>query len=211
MASSSARTGAAGAYYAAALLAQHGWDASLTIGNTPRTDIVAQHHEHQMLIAVQCKATTGNQTFLLNKGCESPSPPRRNEWFILVALRGADTRPDFFIVPRNVAAAYIYVGHQAWLTVPAKSGKPHQPNTMRDVEQRAVKYYKERWDLLEQPADAVPYWLPDWVFDWAPHTGLPPGHSGLVKPSDGVVSAQDAAWAAGWVPPLPASTAARGV
>lgn len=65
MASNSARIGAAGAFYTAALLAQHGWDTSLTIGNTPRTDIVAQHHEYQTLIGVQCKATTGNQSFLL--------------------------------------------------------------------------------------------------------------------------------------------------
>lgn len=208
MASSSARTGAAGAFSTAALLAQHGWDASLTVGNTPRTDIVAQHHEQQTLIAVQCKATTGNQTFLLNKGCESPSPPGRNEWYILVALRGASARPEFFIVPRNVAAAYIYVGHQAWLTVPAKNGKPHQPNSMRDIEQRAVKHYKERWDLLEQPVETVPYWLPDWVFDWEPHTGLPPGHPGLVRPADGVMNLHDRAWAAGWTPPPPGAAPA---
>lgn len=202
MASKSARTGAAGAFYSAALLAQHGWDASLTIGNTPRTDVIAQHHEHQTLIAVQCKATTGNQTFLLASGCESPSPPGRNEWFILVALRDPMERPDFYIVPRNVAAAYVYVGYRAWLTAPGKNGQPHQPNSMRDVEQRAVKYYKERWDLLEQPAESVPCWLPDWVFDWEPRTGLPFDHPGFSRPTDGVMSAEDAAWAASWVPPL---------
>jgi hypothetical protein len=208
VASGSARTGAAGAFYTAALLALHGWDASLTVGNTPRTDIVAQHHDHQTLIAVQCKATTGNKTYLLSSGCESPSPPSRNEWFVLVALRGAAARPDFFIVPRNVAAAYIYVGHQAWLTVPAKNGKPHRPNSMRDVEQEAVKHYKERWDLLDQPVETVPYWLPDWVFDWEAHTGLPVGHPGLVRPTDGVMTDEDRAWAAGWTPPAPGPTRA---
>jgi hypothetical protein len=208
MANTSARTGAAGAFYTAALLAQHGWDASLTVGNTPRTDIVAQHHEHQTLIAVQCKATTGNKSFLLNKGCESPSPPRRNEWFVLVGLRGPTARPDFFIVPRNVAATYIYVGHLAWLSVPGKTGQPHQPNTMRDVEPQAVKHYKERWDLLEQPVESVPYWLPDWVFDWAPHTGLPPGHPGLIRPGDDVMSQADRGWAAAWTPPAPGAAPA---
>lgn len=198
---STSRTGAAGAFYTAAQLAQRGWEASLTVGNAPRTDVVAQHHEHQTLIAVQCKATTGNQTFLLNAGCESPSA--RNEWFVLIALRGADVRPEFYVVPRNVLAAYIYVGHRAWLTVPAKSGKPHRPNDMRDVEQRAVSYYRDRWDLLEQPAETVPYWLPDWVFAWEPHTGLPEGHPGLIKPTDGVVTPEDTRWRAGWVPPLP--------
>ncbi len=80
------------------LVGQHGWDASLTVSNVPRTDIVAQHHEHQTLIAVQCKVTAGSQTFLLNTG---PSRPGRNKWFILVALRGG-VRADFFIMPRNV-------------------------------------------------------------------------------------------------------------
>ena len=136
MAKGSARVGAAGTFYAAAQLAQRGWDASLTIGNTPRTDIIAQHHEHKTLIAVQCKGTEGLQSFLLNRECESPSPPGRNEWSVLIAMRGTEARPDFFIVPRNVAAAYIYVGHLAWMRVPAKSGKPHQENSMRDVEQR---------------------------------------------------------------------------
>jgi hypothetical protein len=208
VANNSARTGAAGAFYTAGALAEHGWDASLTIGNTPRTNVIAQHHEHQTLIAVQCKTTTGNQTFLLSQNCESPSPPGRNEWFVLTTLRGTSARPDFYIVPRNVAAAYIYVGHQAWLTVPGRNGKPHQPNTMRDVEQRAVKYYRERWDLLEKPVETVPYWLPDWVFNWAKHTGLPQGHPGLVRPEDGVVAPEDAAWAARWVPPLPSTTTA---
>lgn len=203
MASGSARIGAAGEFYVAAQLAEHGWDASLTIGNTPRTDLIAQHHLHQTLIAVQSKATTGNQTFLLSQGCESPSPSARNEWFILVALRGPSTRPDFFVVPRNVVAAYVYVGHQAWLTAPAKNGKPHKPNSMRNLEQRAAKYYQERWDLLERPSDLVPYWLPDWVFHWGSQTGLPPGHPGLVRPDDGVMSADDAAWTAGWVPQAP--------
>lgn len=74
-----------------------------------------------------------------------------------------------------MAAAYVFVGHRAWLTVPGKNGKPHQPNTMRDVEQRAMRYCRERWDLLELPAESVPCWLPDWVFDWAEQVGLPTG------------------------------------
>ena len=141
---------------------------------------------------------------MLSKGSELPSPPGSNEWFVLIALRGPAQRPDFYIVPRNVAVAYIYVGHIAWLKFPAKSGKPHVENPMRDVEQRAVKYYRERWDLLERPADKVPYWLPDWVFRWSPHTGVPPGHPGVIQPTDGVMSQEDRAWAAGWVPPAPA-------
>ena len=199
MSAGNARTGAAGAFYSAAQLAQRGWEASLTVGNAPRTDIVAQHHDHQTLIAVQCKALTGGQNFFLTQGCESPSRAGRNEWFILVALNGPNTRPDFFVVPRNVAAAYVYVGHHAWLTVPGKRGQPHRDNTACTVERPAVKHYQEQWDLLEQPVDAVPYWLPDWVFEWAAKVGLPGGHPGLVRPDDELMSPEDRAWVPSWL------------
>jgi hypothetical protein len=96
--------------------------------------VIAQHHEHQTLIAVQCETTTGNQTFRLSQGCESPSPPGRNEWFILIALRGATARPDFFIVPRNVMAAYLHVGHRAWL---AAAGEAEAAPAGHDAGRRA--------------------------------------------------------------------------
>lgn len=72
------------------------------------------------------------------------------------------------------AAAYVFVGHRAWLAVPGKTGKPHQPNSMREIEQPAAKYSRERWDLLVHAADTVPCWLPDWVFDWLRAPGCPP-------------------------------------
>ena len=157
MAKSTARVGAAGQFHTAAQLAERGWDASLTIGNTPRTDIIAQHFEHQTLIAVQCKAKTGAY-FRLGKGSEFVSPPGNNEWFVLIALNAPTQRPDFFIVPRNVAAAYIYVAHVVWMNSASKSGEPRKENDERDIEPPAVKYYRERWDLLERPSDEVPYW-----------------------------------------------------
>ena len=81
---------------------------------------------------------------------------------------------------------------------------------MRNVEEEAVGCYRERWDLLEHPADDVPYWLPDWVFEWAARTGLPDGHPGLVPSGDGVMTAEDAAWLLYWIPapatPAPSAT-----
>ncbi len=119
---------------------------------------------------------------------------------MLVGLQGADARPDFFVVPRNVVAAYLHISYRSWLTVPSKTGAAHKENTMRNVEEEAVRCYHECWDLLEQPAEDVPYWLPDWVFDWAKKTGLPDGHPGFVYPSDSVRSAEDAALLPYWIP-----------
>jgi hypothetical protein len=195
------RTGAAGAFHTAAQLAQRGWDASLTLGNAPRTDIVAQHGAGQRLVAIQCKASNGGSGFSLSAGCEATSAPGRDEWFVLITLWDADRRPDFYVVPRNIVAAYIFVGHRAWLTGTSKAGAPHKDSTRRDVERGAVSLYQERWDLLDGSAANVPYWLPDWVFEWAPRTGLPPGHPGLRKPDDGIVRPAAGGWAAALGPP----------
>jgi hypothetical protein len=180
------RTGAAGAFYTAAQLAQRGWDASLTVGNAPRTDIVAQHSGHQRLIAVQCKASTGAQDFILGKSCEVTSPPGRDEWFVLINLLSADKRPVFYVMPRNVVAAYLYVGHRAWLRGTKRDGSPRNDNDTRNIERAVAAPYRERWDLMEAAADRAPAWLPDPLFAWSQHIGLPAGHPGLAVPSDGV-------------------------
>jgi hypothetical protein len=90
-------------------------------------------------------------------------------------LYGATDRPDFFIVPRNVVVAYIYVGHRAWLTATGKTGKPHQPNTARNVEARAIRSYQENWTLLEEPVDSVPCWF---------QIGFSVGHHTQASPMD---------------------------
>ena len=69
--------------------------------------------------------------------------------------------------------------------------------------QDAVRAYQEKWALLNTDAATVPYWLPDWVFDQAPRTGLPPGHPagglGLKKPTDGLVTPVTATIKPGWL------------
>lgn len=91
------------------------------------------------------------------------------------------------------------------LARPAMSAMTRQgaSTNMRNVEEEAVQCYRERWDLLEQPAESVSCWLADWVFKWAERTGLPDGHPGLVQPNDGVMSEAAAAWLAYWLPAAP--------
>lgn len=195
MRADTSRTGAAGAFHTAAQLAQRGWDASLTLGNAPRTDIVAQHADGQRLIAVQCKASL-TSSFLLSKSCEAASPPGRDEWFVLIALRDPGSRPDFYVVPRDVMSACVFVGHHAWLAGSSKAGVPHKDSSTRNVMAGTLSVYRERWELLDGPAADVPCWLPDWVFDWTPRVGLPDEHPGISKPSDGVPRPAAEGWAA---------------
>lgn len=182
MANDRSRTGTAGTFYVAAQLAQRGWDAAPTLANAPRTDLVAQHGETQQLIAVQCK-TSNSMSFILGKGCESPSAPGRNEWYVLTALGDIAERPSFYVIPRNLVAAYLFIGHRAWLAGTTRTGKPRNDSPMRNINAHEMEPFRERWDLLLESPDAVPHWLPDWAFDWLPTIGLPEGHPGLLRPA----------------------------
>jgi hypothetical protein len=56
---------------------------------------------------------------------------------------------------------------------------------MRNIRQGYLSAYRERWDDLLQPPGEIPYWLPQSFSDWVKDVGLPPGHPGVVRPSDG--------------------------
>jgi len=44
--------------------------------------------------------------------------------------------PDFFIVPRNAIAAYVWCNHQVWLKETRRDGQPHKDNSMRNIAQK---------------------------------------------------------------------------
>lgn len=176
----------------------------LTFGNAPRTDLIAQHSETQRVVAVQCKASTGNQDFILSVGCESASPPGRDEWFVLINLFGPEQRPVFYVMPRDVVAAYLYISHRVWLKGTKPNGSARNDNPVRNVHRNEVAPYRERWDLMTASAADVPYWLPDAIFDWEPEVGLPVGHPGISKPTDQI---ERPAASRSWLPRPPKNAA----
>ena len=173
---STAITGAAGAYSVAAELSLRGWIASLTWGNAPRTDILAQRLEPPLTAAIQVK-TRLKGDFQVGVSGEQPAPARSNEWYALVSLRGPGERPDFYLVPRNHMSAFIFVGFRMWV-----AGAPSRRNPAgraRTFKPDVFAGYKEKWALLDRPASQAPWRLPDWVWSWADDVGLPAGHPGL--------------------------------
>lgn len=176
---STAITGAAGAYLVAGELSLLGWVASLTWGNAPRTDILAQRLDPPLTAAFQVKTkTTGD--FQVGMDAEKVAPPGSNEWYVLASLNKAGARPDYFILPRNHMAALIYIGYRAWLAGTNPHGRPRKEGTRRAFNAGEFASYHEQWDLLDAPADDAPWLLPQWVWDQhhAGH-GLPEGHPGL--------------------------------
>src|SRR5436190_4554604 len=93
-------TGAAGEYHVAAELSRRGWLATVTIKNSPDTDVLAQHPHTERLLAVQTKTASPRNRFRLKKKNETPAS-RDGQWFVLVGLRGEFERPDFYIIPRD--------------------------------------------------------------------------------------------------------------
>jgi len=59
---STAITGAAGEYFAAAELSARGWIATISVRGAPATDVLAQHAETGRLIAVQTKTAGPGMT-----------------------------------------------------------------------------------------------------------------------------------------------------
>lgn len=177
-------TGATGEFHVAAQLSHRGWATSLLLGNSPRTDILAQHAETQRQIGVQSKAANNGGSFQVGQKSEAASEPDSNEWFVLVGLKEPGVRPDFYVVPRNVISVFAYCGHAHWLKTPGKNGRVRNQNSMRSLNQADFAPYLERWDdLLSSPGE-VPCWFRGPFWDWVDSVGLPPGHPGIVPPSE---------------------------
>lgn len=171
-------TGAAGEYYVAAELSRRGWLATVTIKNSPDTDVLAQDPETEWLVAIQSKTKSPGMHFRL--GVKNESPARRDGlWFVLVALRGEDERPNFYVVPRDHLAAMVYLEHREWLSHPGRGGKTRNENDQRTLREHEVEGYLDQWALLNKPTSTIPF-LGDARFPpLVTKHGLPDGHPGI--------------------------------
>lgn len=80
--------GAAGEYHVVAQLSQRGWLATITIKNSPGTDVLAQHVETGVLVALQTKTTEiAAQGWILGAKDETPTD-RADSWYVLVGMNG---------------------------------------------------------------------------------------------------------------------------
>jgi hypothetical protein len=177
-------TGAAGEYLVAAELSRRGWAASITPKGVQRSDVLAQHVETQRVVAIQVKTARNGRNFRLPEKLEVPTTAD-NEWIILVALRHDEGDPvEYYVVPRNLISALIYVDHRRWLATPGRKGQPHNDNPQRNADAGQFTAYRDAWHLLEGSCHDVSYdQLPDWFAPGVAQFGLPPDHPGVVPPA----------------------------
>ena len=172
-------TGAAGEYYVAAELSRRGWLATVTIKNAPGTDVLAQRRETKRTAAIQTKTSATGARWRLGAQDENVSPSD-DEWYVLVDLTREAERPDFYILPRNYVAAFLWVSHRRWLSIPGRGGRKHRDNPQRTIVADWISDAKERWELLEHGSTKACRALGTaWIVEMAEQFGLPPGHPGF--------------------------------
>ena len=71
-----------------------------------------------------------------------------NMFYVFVAFKKIDERPEYFIVPSKDVAKHVKDGHKKWLETPGKNGQAHKDSSMRQFSDKEGKYL-ELWDLLK--------------------------------------------------------------
>ena len=184
MPSATGLTGAAGEYHVAAELSRRDWLATVTIKNSPATDVLARRHDRRNIIAIQTKTASPGNHFRLTREDEIPGE-RDCEWYVLVSLRGLLDRPSFYVLPRHVVAALTYLEHREWL---ANKGRLHKiargaherkENKQRQIRSAWIEGYLEKWDLLDHSAWDSPFLGIPIFLELAAETPLPPNYRPL--------------------------------
>lgn len=140
-------TGIAGEYFVAAELSRLGYMASITLRNNDSIDIHASNIEGDKMFAIQVKTTQNSgRKWPLNKKVENIHST--NMFYVFVAFKEINERPEYFIVPSKDLANQIKKEHQEWLDAPGKNGQPHNDTDMRQFSDKDGKYL-EQWDLLK--------------------------------------------------------------
>lgn len=153
-------TGVSGEYFAAAELSRRGWIAVLTLKNTPNIDLIATTPDGSRTVNIQVKTrSVGNrQGWILTKGIET-IVPNNNFYIVFVDLQGIDSKPDYFIIPKNLFAEWVAKRHQDWLAAPGRNGRAHVDNPIRNFEKtqfHVFEKYHNNWDILKTNPQLIP-------------------------------------------------------
>lgn len=140
-------TGIAGEYFVAGELSRRGYMASITLRNNDSIDIHASNLLDKKIFAIQVKTSQyTSRKWPVGQGAELKQYD--NLFYIFVAFKKIDERPDYFIVPSKDVATQVTEGHKLWLSTPGKKGQAHKDSSMRQFSDKEGKYL-ERWDLLK--------------------------------------------------------------
>jgi hypothetical protein len=139
-------TGVAGEYFVAAELSRRGYIASITLRNSKGIDILASNATATRQVGIQVKTNQLKRpSWILNEKAETYYAD--NLFYVLVNLKHADERPEYYIVPSQVVAEHITQGHQHWRDSLGKQGQSHKDTSIRNYRDHTRKYL-EQWEIL---------------------------------------------------------------
>lgn len=144
-------TGVAGEYFVGAELSRRGWIAVLTLKNTPNIDVMATTTDGQRTLNIQVKTRSiGNrQGWIMNKGIETIMHGN-NFYIVFVDLVGIDSKPDYYIIPKNIFAKWTFERHTVWKTTPGRNGRVRVDNPIRTFDRGqfdVFEKYHNNWDI----------------------------------------------------------------
>ena len=144
-------TGVSGEYFIAAELSRRGWVAVLTLKNTPNIVLIATTPDGKRTLNIQVKTRSiGNRKgWILTKNIEA-IVPGNNFYIVFVDLKGIDSLPDYYLIPKNLFARWIAKGHKEWLAAPGRHGHVHVDNPIREFSRKGFKAferYHNNWNI----------------------------------------------------------------
>lgn len=173
-------TGTAGEYFVAAELSLRGWLATVTIKNTPGIDILAKYPPSGQTATIQVKTTSKPSGRFILSVKDEATTKANDEWYVFVVLREPGQRPNFYVVPRNVVAGYLYSRYQDWKDRPERRSPGKEVST-RDVDATHLGGFEDNWALMQRPATEAPLLVDDWLLEIAARHPRPdvgyPGYS----------------------------------
>ena len=152
--------GRAGELRVASELCRRGYCATVTMGNTPNTDVICANTSWTKTVFIQVK------TFRVGApkcqvGKHAGTDFGKQYFWVLAGLRDEDETAieDFYIIPSGQMAQRVSALHRMWLATPGRRGQRHKDNPIREVRFGElgnhsrfvydVREFKNRWDLIE--------------------------------------------------------------
>jgi len=145
-------------FFVASELCRRGFVASVTMGNTPNTDILVSDREGTRFAHVQVKTfVPGNRT--CSVGLKAERDYGHNFFWVLAGIPHPESERKFecYIIRASVMANEVREGHKRWLKTLGKKGQKHKDSTVRTVylpphkhplTKWSIAKCKERWDLI---------------------------------------------------------------
>ena len=142
-------SGVAGEYLVAAELSRRGYVASITLRSTRGIDILVSNADATRSVGIQVKTNQhSSRSWVLTDKIERPvrGELAENLYFVFVCLNGLGA-PSFHIASRKEVARFCREGHERWLAMPGRKGRPHRDNPIRRFEDPEGRYL-DKWETL---------------------------------------------------------------